>query len=199
MGMPTPSHTSLSNATPGTSYSYAASRAKKPNGRRTNGSASASSSRQPSQSREFPEQRDTRPVEEQHAWGQPQKYPKEYQEYPQTVQNHVSVGADGMLKLSPQTNGHSSSSHRKRARDDRPMHHPVAPSSHYPNSHPALPQQPPAPAPAPLPQVFHPQDEAWPGQYTGPASGFLQDTRGPFDRVVQNPGRTIYSQQHPQE
>jgi hypothetical protein len=31
------------------------------------------------------------------------------------------------------------------------------------------------------------------GQYTGPASGFLP----PFHRVVPNPGRTIYSQQHP--
>jgi len=33
------------------------------------------------------------------------------------------------------------------------------------------------------------------GQYAGPASGFLQQ---PFNRVVPNPGRTIYSQQqHP--
>jgi hypothetical protein len=31
------------------------------------------------------------------------------------------------------------------------------------------------------------------GQYTGPASAFLQ----PFHRVVPNPGRTIYSQQQP--
>jgi len=33
------------------------------------------------------------------------------------------------------------------------------------------------------------------GQYAGPASGFLQQ---PFNRIVTNPGRTIYSQQqHP--
>jgi hypothetical protein len=41
-----------------------------------------------------------------------------------------------------------------------------------------------------------PQEEAWAGQYTGPASGFLQGPGGPFSRVAQNPGRTIYSQQH---
>ncbi|KAG1818437.1 uncharacterized protein BJ212DRAFT_1268954 [Suillus subaureus] len=37
----------------------------------------------------------------------------------------------------------------------------------------------------------------WPGHYTGPASGFLQDPRGGFGRGIasQNPGRTIYSQQ----
>lgn len=44
--------------------------------------------------------------------------------------------------------------------------------------------------------ITPPRDEGdgWNGgQYTGPASGFLQ----PFHRVVPNPGRTIYSQQHP--
>jgi len=36
------------------------------------------------------------------------------------------------------------------------------------------------------------EGDGWPGgQYTGPASGFIQ----PFHRVVPNPGRTIYSQQ----
>lgn len=36
----------------------------------------------------------------------------------------------------------------------------------------------------------------WPGQFTGPASAFLQDSQSAFGRMVQNPGRTIYSQ-HP--
>lgn len=36
----------------------------------------------------------------------------------------------------------------------------------------------------------------WPGQFTGPASAFLQDSQSTFGRMVQNPGRTIYSQ-HP--
>jgi len=43
---------------------------------------------------------------------------------------------------------------------------------------------------------FIPQEESWTGQYAGPASGFLQGPGGPFGRVAQNPGRTIYSQQH---
>ncbi|KAI6114044.1 hypothetical protein F5141DRAFT_1002373, partial [Pisolithus sp. B1] len=36
---------------------------------------------------------------------------------------------------------------------------------------------------------------SWPGQYTGPASGFLQDPSHAWTYVKQNPGRTIYSQQ----
>lgn len=36
---------------------------------------------------------------------------------------------------------------------------------------------------------------SWPGQYTGPASGFLQDPSRAWTYVKQNPGRTIYSQQ----
>lgn len=52
--------------------------------------------------------------------------------------------------------------------------------------------------PSPRPHVSRSSEEAspWPGQYTGPASGFLQGPGGPFGRVAQNPGRTIYSQQH---
>lgn len=44
------------------------------------------------------------------------------------------------------------------------------------------------------PREFAPN---WPGHYTGPASGFLQDAHGGFNRGIasQNPGRTIYSQQ----
>ncbi|KIJ64437.1 hypothetical protein HYDPIDRAFT_28381 [Hydnomerulius pinastri MD-312] len=42
------------------------------------------------------------------------------------------------------------------------------------------------------PQSFNP---SWPGQFTGPASGFLQDPQSAFGRMAQNPGRTIYSQQ----
>jgi len=34
----------------------------------------------------------------------------------------------------------------------------------------------------------------WPGAFTGPASGFLQNPHGTFGRMTQqNPGRTIYS------
>ncbi|KAF8964228.1 hypothetical protein BDZ97DRAFT_1919179 [Flammula alnicola] len=41
-----------------------------------------------------------------------------------------------------------------------------------------------------------PYDHTWPGQFTGPASGFLQGSVVPFGRAPQNPGRTIYSQSH---
>lgn len=41
--------------------------------------------------------------------------------------------------------------------------------------------------------------EIWPGSYTGPASGFLQNSRRTFGRVSPNPGRTIYSHHHPNE
>ncbi|KAG6376980.1 hypothetical protein JVT61DRAFT_1021 [Boletus reticuloceps] len=34
----------------------------------------------------------------------------------------------------------------------------------------------------------------WPGQFMGPASAFLQEPQSTFGRMVQNPGRTIYSQ-----
>jgi len=37
-------------------------------------------------------------------------------------------------------------------------------------------------------------DPAWPGQFTGPASGFLQGAVASFSRANQNSGRTIYSQ-----
>lgn len=43
--------------------------------------------------------------------------------------------------------------------------------------------------------AFLTANESWPGQYTGPASGFLHP-RGSFDRVSPNPGRTIYSHHH---
>jgi len=62
-------------------------------------------------------------------------------------------------------------------RDGRPE---LAPPSH--NPHPA--------------SAFLAANETWPGQYTGPASGFLQDPRGSFGRVSPNPGRTIYSPHH---
>jgi hypothetical protein len=54
-----------------------------------------------------------------------------------------------------------------------------------------------APAPSPRRPTAGPRvSPNWPGQYTGPASGFLQDPPGTFGRgVSQNPGRTIYSQE----
>jgi hypothetical protein len=54
---------------------------------------------------------------------------------------------------------------------------------------------------SPSPPFNAPNDPAWTGQFTGPASGFLQGSVVPFGRANQNPGRTIYSQstsQHPE-
>lgn len=85
---------------------------------------------------------------------------------------------------SPLANGHSSTASRSgtitpaQSRDD-------------PSEHPSPRHLPPSRT-SPLAS----QEDAWPGQYTGPASGFLQGPGGPFGRVAQNPGRTIYSQQH---
>jgi hypothetical protein len=60
--------------------------------------------------------------------------------------------------------------------------------------------EPPLPHDYPHQPTFHPQDgtpASWPGQYTGPASGFLQPhaPHGPYGHIPHNPGRTIYSPQ----
>ncbi|CAA7261399.1 unnamed protein product [Cyclocybe aegerita] len=56
---------------------------------------------------------------------------------------------------------------------------------HYPATHSAS------------PPLEGPEEPAWPPQYTGPASGFLRGSVGPFGRgPSHNPGRTIYSQNH---
>ncbi|KAH7909026.1 hypothetical protein BJ138DRAFT_1090217 [Hygrophoropsis aurantiaca] len=48
----------------------------------------------------------------------------------------------------------------------------------------------------PEPSSHHSQHDYAPNWPVGPASGFLQDPHGGFGRITQNPGRTIYSQQH---
>jgi hypothetical protein len=53
----------------------------------------------------------------------------------------------------------------------------------------------PAPQPRPSP-LGPPAEEPWTGPYPGPVSGFLTGPGAPFGRAAQNPGRTIYSQQH---
>jgi hypothetical protein len=74
-----------------------------------------------------------------------------------------------------------------RSEDEQPAERSSSSSHTFPHGHP----------------TFHPQDDtvpstSWPGQYTGPASGFLQPN-GSFHHIRANPGRTIYSsQQSPQ-
>ena len=87
----------------------------------------------------------------------------------------------------PPSNGHSTAPSRSgtitpaRSREET-LGSRSPPVRHFHDSHnsPLLPQE----------------DSAWTGRYTGPASGFLQGPGGPLGRVAQNPGRTIYSQQH---
>jgi hypothetical protein len=100
------------------------------------------------------------------------------------AQNGVTSAS--AARVSPIANGQNSTAYVRsrtltptRSRDERME--PPSPPHHPHHSHTSS---------------FLPQDENWPGQYTGPASGFLQDPRGPFGRVAQNPGRTIYSHQH---
>ena len=106
-------------------------------------------------------------------------------EYQGFVQNGISP-----VPRPPLANGDSASSSRapivSPTRDDLGEH--LA-------AHQFLPPQPPLPSPS-RPPPFAAQDESWTGQYTGPASGFLTGPGGPFSHTAQNPGRTIYSQQH---
>ncbi|KAF8645223.1 hypothetical protein AX16_008050 [Volvariella volvacea WC 439] len=87
------------------------------------------------------------------------------------------------ISLPPRTslNGHASSSSSSTSGAPPPR-----PRNEYPSpSRLAQYAQPP----------LGPQEENWPGQFTGPASAFLQGPGGPFGRSAPNPGRTIYSPQ----
>jgi len=59
---------------------------------------------------------------------------------------------------------------------------------------PLQPQYPDSRSHSPTPPFHVHNDPAWPGQFTGPASGFLHGPVASFGRANQNPGRTIYSQ-----
>ncbi|KAG6852786.1 hypothetical protein C0991_009123 [Blastosporella zonata] len=82
---------------------------------------------------------------------------------------------------SPLANGHSVSAEPSRSGT-------LTPAQSHDTSDMAPPQHQSASTASPFP--------APPEPYTGPASGFLQGSGGPFARVAQNPGRTIYSQQY---
>ena len=108
-------------------------------------------------------------------------------EYQGFIQNGISISPIPRPSLA---NGHSTSSSSVAI---------VPPTRDDLGEHPAARQflPPPLPSPSrPVPPPFVAQDESWTGQYTGPASGFLTGPGGPFGHTAQNPGRTIYSQQH---
>jgi len=91
----------------------------------------------------------------------------------------------------PLTNGHSSGISRSLSPpliQNGSEHGAIPLQSRHPDSHSRSRSRSPP---------FHAHnDPAWTGQFTGPASGFLQGSVVPFGRAnhIQNPGRTIYSQ-----
>ncbi|KAG6894652.1 hypothetical protein C0993_011066 [Termitomyces sp. T159_Od127] len=93
-------------------------------------------------------------------------------------------------RLSPLANGHSVSAAPSRSGTITPA------QSHDPASDAASTQHQPSATASPYPAQ---PEESWSAQLpyaTGPASGFLQGPGGPFGRVLQNPGHTIYSQEY---
>ncbi|KAF9464174.1 hypothetical protein BDZ94DRAFT_523242 [Collybia nuda] len=112
-------------------------------------------------------------------WAERQAISRSGSELPHRASRNGAGSLSAVARPSPLANGHS-----------------VVPSrsgTNTPRSQEGASEQ-----PSPQPYVSRSSEEAtsWPGQYTGPASGFLQGPGGPFGRVTQNPGRTIYSQQH---
>ncbi|KAG6874819.1 hypothetical protein C0993_012037, partial [Termitomyces sp. T159_Od127] len=101
---------------------------------------------------------------------------------------------NGRLSLaarpSPLANGHSVSAAPSRSGTITPA------QSHDPASDAASTQHQPSATASPYPAQPEESWSAQPPYATGPASGFLQGPGGPFGRILQNPGRTIYSQEY---
>lgn len=99
----------------------------------------------------------------------------------------VHNGISSASSIPPLVNGNSSGISRSLTPPLIPngLEHGAIPlQSRYPDSH----------SHSPSPPFQAHNDPAWTGQFTGPASGFLQGSVVPFARANQNPGRTIYSQ-----
>ena len=116
--------------------------------------------------------------------------------HPRPVHNGISSASDFSSIPPPLINGHSSGISRSLTpplAQNGSEHGAIPPQSRYPNSH--------SRSRSPTPPFHGHNDPAWTGQFTGPASGFLQGSVVPFGRANQNPGRTIYSQstsEHPE-
>ena len=103
-----------------------------------------------------------------------------------TTYNEISSASASSIPP-PLINGHSSGI----SRSSTP---PLAQNGSEHGAVPLQPQHPNSRSHSPtLPSHAH-NDPAWPGQFTGPASGFLHGPVASFSRANQNPGRTIYSQ-----
>jgi len=104
------------------------------------------------------------------------------------IHNGISSASD-FSSIPPVINGHSSGISRSLTpplTQNGSEHGAIPLQSRYPDSH--------SHSRSPSPPFNAQNDPAWSGQFTGPASGFLQGSVVPFGRVNQNPGRTIYSQ-----
>jgi len=111
--------------------------------------------------------------------------------HPRPIHNGISSASDFSSIPPPLINGHSSGISRSLTPPLTPNgseHGAIPLQSRHPDSHSHSRSRSPSPS-------FHAHnDPAWTGQFTGPASGFLQGSVVPFGRANQNPGRTIYSQ-----
>lgn len=103
-------------------------------------------------------------------------------------------GASSSSHPSPSVNGHSVPPPSSRSQTSS---YPIPREHSMDSDHSPMPYGPPH-YPEPSPQPHSPpaqgEEDAWP--YTGPASGFMRGTGPSLSRGSQNPGRTIYSQQH---
>ena len=111
----------------------------------------------------------------------------ESSDHRRSIPNGISSASTSTSIPPPLVNGHSSGISRSL----------TPPLTQNGSEHGAIPVQPQYPdsGSRSLTPPFHAQnDPAWPGQFTGPASGFLHGPVPSFGRANQNPGRTIYSQ-----
>ena len=103
--------------------------------------------------------------------------------------NGISSTSDFSSNPPPPINGHSSGISQSLTpplTQNGSEHGAIPLQSQYPDSH--------SHSRSPSPPLHAHNDPAWTGQFTGPASGFLNGPVVPFGRANQNPGRTIYSQ-----
>ena len=114
----------------------------------------------------------------------PANHGGESSSHPKPIHNGISSASS----IPPLINGHSSGISRSLTPPliQNGSEHGANPlQSRHPDSH--------SHSRSPSPPFHAHNDPAWTGQFTGPASGFLQGSV-PFGRANQNPGRTIYSQ-----
>lgn len=121
----------------------------------------------------------------------PASHGGESSNHPRPLHNGISSASDFSSIPPPLTNGQSSGISRSLTpslTQNGSEHGAIPLQSRYPDSHPH--------SRSPSPPSHAHNDPAWTGQFTGPASGFLQGSVVPFGRTnnIQNPGRTIYSQ-----